>query len=136
MKTSKLVLRPFMPVAEKIGTEFSTTGKREPYATLTYGNVTIQLDYTIFRLLEIETKYYHREREIFNLGKEEILHEMAYDSEGLNKPRDTDWFRDNPDKCSIKHRTSPLAYEDDNWTSKIDGSRTMVWDKLSEDSVK
>lgn len=45
MKTSKLRLRPFMPIAEQEGSELKPIGEREEYATLSYVGVTIELDY-------------------------------------------------------------------------------------------
>lgn len=147
MNTSKLVLRPYMPTGmlatgdekedgelrEKLKADFGNL-KREQYATLSYGNVTIELDYTIFIRLSLDVGHqYDREKQIFNLGKEEILQEMNINAEGLDKPSDNSWFRDNPDKCSITHPWSPLCRESDNWTSIVDGRRTMVWDKLDKE---
>lgn len=104
--------------------------KREQYATLSYGNVTIELDYSIFRRLTLDVgRCYDRERAIFNLGKEEILQEMNINSQDLDEPDQTAWFRDNPAKCSITHPWSPLRREEDNWTSLVDGSRNMEWEK-------
>ncbi len=142
MKTSKLKLRPFIPYSmvetgdkeldEANKAAFKKKGmlKREQFATLSYGNVTIELDYTIFMRLSLDVgRCYDRERAIFNLGKEEILKEMKINSQDLDEPDPTAWFRDNPAKCSITHPWSPLRREEDNWTSLVDGSRNMEWEK-------
>ena len=142
MKTSKLKLRPFIPYSmvetgdkeldEANKAAFKKKGmlKREQFATLSYGNVTIELDYTIFMRLSLDVgRCYDRERAIFNLGKEEILKEMNINSQDLDEPDPTAWFRDNPAKCSITHPWSPLRREEDNWTSLVDGSRNMEWEK-------
>ena len=132
MKTSKIRLRPFMPQAEREGCELEPMGKREEFATLSYGGVTIDLDYTILRHLELDIKsaLFSKAVQVFNLGKGEILKEMEFNSDKKEKCPEEIWFRDNPDKCSITHDWSPLAREEDNHKSKLDGSRTMVWEKL------
>ena len=134
IKTSKLRLRPFMPLAEQEGSDLEPMGKREEFATLSYGGVTIELDYTILRhlVLDIKTEWYTNAISIFNLGKDEILKEMAFNHDKLEKCPEEIWFRDNPKKCSITHPWSLLEREEDNYKSKIDGSRTMVWDKLDD----
>lgn len=136
MKTSKLRLRPFMPTAEQEGSEYKCS-RREEFATLSYGGVTIELDYTILRHLSLDvgSEWYVRCKEIFNLGKDEILKEMECNHDKLEKCPEEIWFRDNPDKCSITHPWSPLAREEDNYKSKIDGSMTMVWERLSRNET-
>ena len=142
MKTSKLKLRPFIPhglvatgdkeLDDLNRYRFKKKGylEREQFATLSYGNVTIELDYTIFIRLTLKVgSCYDHERDIFNLGKDEILAEMAMNDEGLDAPDPKTWFRDNPAKCSITHPWSPLRREEDNWTSLVDGSRNMEWEK-------
>jgi len=142
MQTSKLKLRPFIPTGmvatgdkeadEKRRAQLKDMNntKREQFATLSYGNVTIELDYTIFIRLSLDVgRTYDRERAIFQLGKDEILAEMEINRKGLDKPHETVWFRDNPAKCSITHPYSPLCRKEDNWTSLIDGSRNMEWEK-------
>lgn len=134
MKTSKLRLRPFMPISEQEGSKLEPLCcERDEYATLSYGGVTIELDYTILRFLELDTRseWYIKASQVFNLGKSEILKEMEFNTEKKEKCPDEIWFRDNPDKCSITHDWSPLAREEDNHKSKLDGSRTMVWEKLN-----
>ena len=133
MKTSKLRLRPFMPLAEAIGSSDNLTkNEREQYATLSYGGVTIELDYTILRYLSLDVKslWFLKAKGIFNLGLDEILKEMAFNHDGCKTCPEEVWFRDNPVRCSITHSWSPLTNEDDNMRSKVDGSRTMVWEKL------
>lgn len=143
MKTSKLKLRPFIAGRQietgdkelddkqrKMLLELKAD-KREPFATLTFGNVTIELDYTIFRKLELEVGHeYDRVRDIFNLGKEEMLKEMDMAIDGREEVDENTWFRDNPKKCSITHINSPLRLEEDNWRSLIDGRRNMEWEKF------
>ena len=135
MKTSKLRLRPFMPLAEQEGSEYEIGDKtREEFATLSYGGVTIELDYTILRhlVLDMKTEWFTQAIQIFNLGKDEILKEMIFNSEKNETCPEEIWFRDNPAKCSITHPWSPLSREEYNYKSKIDGSRTMVWEKLAK----
>ena len=134
IKTSKLRLRPFMPLAEVEGSELPPRGEREEFATLTYGGVTIELDYTILRHLELDIKsgWFSKAVQVFNLGRDEILKEMGFNSDKKEKCPEEIWFRDNPMKCSITHPWSPLAREEDNHKSKLDGSRTMVWEKLDD----
>ena len=133
MKTSRLRLRPFIPQAEQEGSQFQCD-HREEFATLSYGGVTIELDYTMLRYLSLDvgSEWYGRCKAIFNLGKDEILKEMEFNHDNLEKCPEEIWFRDNPDKCSITHPWSPLVRETDNHKSKIDGSRTMVWEKLTK----
>lgn len=134
MKTSKLRLRPFMPLAEVEGVELAPMNEREQYATLSYGGVTIELDYTILRHLELDIKseWFSKAVQVFNLGKGEILKEMEFNSDKKEKCPEEIWFRDNPMKCSITHPWSPLEREEDNHKSKVDGSRTIVWEKLDD----
>ena len=134
IKTSKLQLRPFMPIAEQVGSEYVPMKEREQYATLSYGGVTIELDYTILRHLELDTEsnWDIPAKRIFSLGKDEMLKEMEFCHDGLETCPEETWFRDNPKKCSITHPWSPLARKEDNHKSKIDGSRTMVWKRLTK----
>ena len=134
IKTSKLRLRPFMPLAEVEGSELPPRGEREEFATLTYGGVTIELDYTILRHLELDIKsgWFSKAVQVFNLGRDEILKEMELNQDKKETCPEEVWFRVNPMKCSITHMWSPLAREEDNHKSKLDGSRTMVWEKLDD----
>jgi hypothetical protein len=61
-----------------------------------------------------------------------MLKEMEFCHDGLETCPEETWFRDNPKKCSITHPWSPLARKEDNHKSKIDGSRTMVWKRLTK----
>lgn len=134
MKTSKLRLRPFMPLAEVEGSELAPMGEREEFATLSYGGVTIELDYTILRNLDltVHSEWFVSAKQVFNLGRDEILKEMELNQDKKETCPEEVWFRDNPIKCSITHPWSPLAREEDNHKSKLDGSRTMVWEKLDD----
>ena len=87
--TSKIKIRPFVPFAkdeEKEG--------REPYAVLKYGNVEIELDYTVMRMLSIDSKssVTYNLRSITHSAFEEIIKEMNYDLYGKlpNTHRDGD----------------------------------------------
>jgi len=74
MKTSKLKLRPFIPTMrdeEKDG--------REPYATLKYGNILIELDYTILRSLKLNIQGMDQVTALFASGIDEIQMEMNMD---------------------------------------------------------
>ena len=137
MKTSRLRLRPFMQEAEQEGSDLKPMGKREEFATLSYGGVTIELDYTIFRFLTLNvcSDPYMCSQSIFELGKCEILKEMEFNHDQLEKCPEEIWFRDNQKKCSITHPWSSLEREEDNYKSKIDGSRTMVWERLSRNET-
>ena len=134
MKTSKLRLRSFMPLAEVEGSELAPMGEREEFATLSYGGVTIELDYTILRNLDltVHSEWFVSAKQVFNLGRDEILKEMELNQDKKETCPEEVWFRDNPIKCSITHPWSPLAREEDNHKSKLDGSRTMVWEKLDD----
>jgi len=73
METSKIKIRPFIPSMkdeEKEG--------REPFAVLKYGNVEIEIDYTIMRFLSfnVESGCYWKTKSIAKAGFEEILKEM------------------------------------------------------------
>lgn len=73
MKTSRITIRPFIPFKkdeEKEG--------REPYATLEYGNVKIEIDYSIMRFLNLDVKsdLYNKTKSIAKAGFEEIIKEM------------------------------------------------------------
>lgn len=132
MKTSKLRLRPFMPIAEQVGSEYVPMKEREQYATLSYGGVTIELDYTILRYLDLDVKSecHGQAVAVFRVGMSEMLNEMEFNHDKLKTCPEEVWFRDNPKRCSITHPWSPLAREENNHKSKLDGSRTMVWEKL------
>lgn len=130
MKTSKLRLRPFMPLAEQVGSGYEPIKEREQYATLSYGGVTIELDYTILRYLDLDVKSecHGQAVAVFRLGMSEMLKEMEFNHDKLNTCPEEVWFRDNPVRCSLAHVWSPLSLRD-NYTSTVDGSRTMVWEE-------
>ena len=73
METSKIRIRPFVPWAkdeEKEG--------REPFAILKYGNVEVEIDYTIMRLLTLDVKsdLYCQVASVAKAGFDEIIKEM------------------------------------------------------------
>ena len=57
---------------------------KETSATLTYGNVSIKIPYTIFRYLSMhsESAVFSKAHSIFNRGCEEILKEMKFELYG------------------------------------------------------
>jgi len=73
MKTSKLKVRPFIPFAKD-----EKKDDREPFAVLKYGNIEIELDYTILRYLTLDTEnsYMCKTCYIFKASVEEIIKEM------------------------------------------------------------
>jgi len=101
MKTSKIKIRPFISIIEELTEEQWTKDgrninekrnfKREPYATLKYGNVEIQIGYTVIRGLELSAGTYdYKRRTLFNSGIEQIAMEMQLDMDGVLR----DWHRD------------------------------------------
>lgn len=74
METSKIKIRPFIPCMkdeEKEG--------REPYAILKYGNIEIELDYSIISNLNLNIKsdIFAKTVSITNAGFKEIEKEMS-----------------------------------------------------------
>lgn len=148
MNSSKIKFRPFIPSAHWKGYDDTVANsvpketKREPFATLTYGGVTVEIDYTIFLHMNIGYKKnagpMSRAVSIFHLAKEEILKEMATDLEGRERINEDVWFRDNPNKCSITHPWSPFhkfgeRTDDPNVCldvneSRLDGSKELEWE--------
>ena len=79
MKTSKINIPPFKPFLldeEKEG--------REPFAVLKYGNVTIELDYTLMLSLNInnESACMVKTTGLAMAGFDEIIKEMHFDMNG------------------------------------------------------
>lgn len=85
MHKTKIKIRPFVPIQKP--------EKREPFATLTYGGVTIEIDLTILRNVKLdnESLYFLKTRSIFAAGISEIEREMWSDING-ELPR---YHRDN-----------------------------------------
>lgn len=89
MIKTKIKVRPFIPYIKDEEIE-----GREPFATLTYGDITIELDYTIMRMLSID----NRSHIMFNTiglahgAFNEIIKEMDYHIYGKlpNTHRDGD----------------------------------------------
>lgn len=79
MKTSKINIRPFIPSMKN-----ETEEGREPFAVLKYGNVTIELDYTIMRMviLDCESAAFGTVTSIANAAFDEIVYEMSNDIYG------------------------------------------------------
>ena len=79
MKTSKIKIRPFVPSMKDEIKE-----GREPFAILKYGNVEIELDYTIMRYLTLDIKshLYTKTVGIANAAFEEIIKEMHVEIDG------------------------------------------------------
>jgi hypothetical protein len=76
MKTSKVILRPFIPCLKD-----EQKDGREPFAVLKYGNVEVELDYTIMLQLEIdnEADCMYKTVGLANRAFKEIVHEMHCD---------------------------------------------------------
>ena len=95
METTKIKIRPFIPFAKDEQKE-----GREPFALLTYGNVTIELDYTLLNYLrlDVQSGCWSKTQSICNRGIEEILNEMylAMDGKLPKYHRDTDRFKNLP----------------------------------------
>jgi len=92
IKTSKLLVRPFKPIEEG--------ADREPFATLTYGNVTVEIDYTIMRYLQLDIESINYAKTVGMAGRafEEILNEMLVTMHGSipRYHRDTEEFKQLP----------------------------------------
>ena len=76
MKTSKIKIRPFIPLLDE--------DSEEPRAILSYGNITVELDYTILRYLCIdnESGIFAKPTSIGNAAIKEIEREMQFDMYG------------------------------------------------------
>ncbi len=75
MGTSKIKIRPFIPSMKNESTE-----GREPFAILHYGNVEIEIDYSIMRFLKLDTEsdLWCKTTSIAQAAFGEILKEMDY----------------------------------------------------------
>jgi len=80
MKTSQIKIRPFVPYLKD-----ETKEGREPYAILKYGNVEIELDYTVMChiKLDIKSDAWAKTVAITNAAFEEILKEMRLKMDGI-----------------------------------------------------
>ncbi len=75
MIKTKIKIRPFIPYIKDEKTE-----GREPFAILTYGEVTVELDYTIIRMLTLDCQSDLMTKTV-SLAKgafDEIIKEMDY----------------------------------------------------------
>ena len=119
MKTSTLYLRPFVPGAVEMGRADELIP--EPCAKLIYGGVTIEIPYTIFGGLHHAVALHMRGMgsswfntwAIIAWGIEEIEKEMGLDLDDNEKCSPIVWFRDNPEKCSLKHPWCPIDLKRD-----------------------
>ncbi len=106
MDTTKIRIRPFVPYLKDEKAE-----KREPFALLTYGNVTIELDMTIMEGLRLTTSYAEKTCMIAHCGFDEIKKEMWVDLEG-ELPR---YHRDSEEQKEL-----PLTH---NWCSRLENEK-------------
>ena len=74
--TSMIKIRPFIPCLNP--------DSEEPKAILTYGNVTVELDYTIIGSIRMDngSTIFSKPTSIFNAAMMEILREMEFDMYG------------------------------------------------------
>jgi len=87
METSKINIRPFTPCLKD-----EDKNGREEYDTLTYGNITIELDQTIIDYLTLnsQSEYMIKICRIFDCGIDEIKNEMWAKIEGKLQPHHRD----------------------------------------------
>ena len=76
METSRIKIRPFIPWLKN-----EQTDSREPFAVLRYGNIEVELDYTImdFLTLDVESDLYSKTASIAHAAFKEIIKEMCFD---------------------------------------------------------
>jgi len=84
--TKKIMIRPFIPCSKDEKKE-----GREPYAILKYGNIEVELDYSIISMINLDSKALVKTSSIFHASLEEIRKEMEYKLYGI-LPR---YHRDN-----------------------------------------
>ena len=130
MKTSTLTLRPHVPGA--VGTDQEDKLIKGPVAKLVYGGTTLELNLDdVYRLLLAINKSVDsnticaKDMSILSLGLSELRLEMVADLEHWEQPLPQMWFRDNPNKCSLKHPHSVLNV--DCLTS--DDKQHIEWDQ-------
>lgn len=101
MNTSKIKIRPFIPTMKDENIE-----KREPFAILNFGNVTIELDYTIMRYLKlgVSSDLWAETISICHRGFEEIVKEMELNMYG-EMPR---YHRDTVEFKNLPFTHNPL----------------------------
>lgn len=75
IKTSKIIIRPFIPSMKNEKEE-----GREPFAVLKFGNVEVELDYTVMRCLDLDIKNecFVKAVSIANASFREIVKEMEF----------------------------------------------------------
>ena len=111
-KTSSLRVRPFIPCMkdeEKDG--------REEFATLTYGNVTVELDYTILRNIRLydQSPYMAKTVSIFHAAVREIVREMHVVMDGRipdhhREPSERNGFLSRPGSMTDSSATRRASY--------------------------
>lgn len=107
--SSELYIRPFVP-----GAGDDAIGGREPFATLTYSNITIELDYTFMR--NVSSSSIGSQDRLFALGCEQILKDMEYDiyNEQPYDHRDTQKYREQ-------------AAQNKYWTINTENPASLRW---------
>lgn len=100
IETSKIIIRPYKPWAKD-----EVKNGREPYAILSYGNINMEIDYTLLNSLQfkLESESWIRSSCIISAGKDEILREMYTIMDGKlpkhhrdNKTKYTECLTHNP----------------------------------------
>ena len=136
MKSSTLTLRPHVPGA--LGTPNEDKLIKESVAKIIYGGTTIELTTDDVYWLRNAVKQAidsecmrPRDYSIICDGLEEMRIEMVMDQEHRDQVLPEVWFRDNPNKCSLRHPWNLLNL--DCLTS--DDRRLIEWDpELKEHS--
>ena len=100
MFKTKLRVRPFIPFLKDEEKE-----SREPYAQLVYGGVTIEIDLTILRSLNLnlESSLYTQANSLFSGAIAEMQREMWSDIDGKISPYHRDADPKHPIYDSITH---------------------------------
>ena len=110
---SKLTVRPFIPTMKD-----ETKEGREPFATLSFGDVTIEIDITIFRSLTLDlgSDLYTKTCQLFEYARKEMEREMWEEIDGERDPHHRDGtsrFASDPDRNPIhpKNLTTHMHIE-------------------------
>ena len=128
MKTSKIRIRPFIPTLKD-----ETKEGREPFAVLKYGNVTVELDYTLMLDLDIDNESIAmaKKTSIAIAAFKEIIREMHFVMDGKFPAH----HRDNPDHVkTISH--DPLHPSNDEINLEAEMVKTIYWDVKKGDDKK
>lgn len=136
MQTSTLILRPFVPLA--VGTDREKElGEKDSCAKIIYGGVTIELSPEVIRHLQFGVTLAMKELgdlsenelRILSFGLEEMRLEMIMNQERAEKCLPEVWFRDNPQKCSLRHPWCPICLDG---LSDFDKNH-FEWDETKKD---